>query len=394
MLQPNNGFATMLANMYSQARPQFQAQQIQPPRMPNTGTMTEGYGPIGEAFGKGAGDFIQKAYVDPKIQAKSNEISMQTDPKTQFDQMKMAYDLYSKMPPETREMVKRQPGHQAKLQTWSAMFKGVAPITVDDTGAYTFAAPVTPIEQQKAGAVESMPQSQREPLLTGDLAKDVAQTRLFGAQAGSEGAQGDYYKVKTELAPKESEAENALRGAQTEYYKQKPESEADKLAAASDRQTKALLAQQDAQEKRLDAQAKRDAAQAELKERLATKAADEKEALANAKSQAKEWTESLSAFNSKVKQRQGKVAQGLSDPVSSALEDSTDLETHLNTTAHIERAFPQQVNLARGTILRLSEAYTKALADKKPDKVLDALKQRAYDLYDYFHYTDPKSGKP
>lgn len=378
------GFTSDIAAMYANARPQFQAQSPRPGVLPNTGRTNEGYGAIGQAFGKGVSDTVQKGFVDPRVNAMANKAQMDLDPAMQYQMMMKAYDLYAKMPESIREQVKSNPGHQAQLQKWITMFPGQAPIISDpSTGINSFAPPVAPVEQQKGEALQGMEGPQRNKFLLSGESESLAKGGYYGANARlvTEGelpekiAQARFYNVKSELEPSTVSSENLYRertGKAAEKNAQTAANEVNRKEGLVD----PALARMAAEDARRTAKEASDQAKADAKEK------SEKE-----KAEQKEMAGALTAYSSNVKQRNNALATGkMADRYQAALDNAVDLTTYLDSTAHLPRAINQQINLATGTLSELAMMYRRAIQEKKDPKVLQALKARAQDIYGRFYY--------
>jgi hypothetical protein len=99
-------FPVQLAQLIAQNR-QTQAQPIRQPQVQQLNPMQStsvGWGPVGEAFGKGAGDYINQTYV----QAEKNKYMQENDPIEIQKRAEKAFALYSNL----------SPAEQTKIDKW------------------------------------------------------------------------------------------------------------------------------------------------------------------------------------------------------------------------------------------------------------------------------------
>jgi len=348
-----------------------------PGQLPSTGRTSEGYGAIGQAFGGGMSDFVKKAYVDPQAEIMKNKMMMNQDPNTLYKDMINMYTVFKDMPQYLQDQVSAQPGFQAKLQKIEQLFPGY--IIPGEKGGKTFAIPVLKAEEAKARRVEELRREGK-----GDLAdslvfaterKEAATGKYYEAEEQKTrehempklGAERKLFDVKAELYPAESAADIQYKKLMGEAAERESERKAtlDPAQAAADRQ-----------EARFAAQTERDEAK---------QTADE--AKANRAAQAKELLTALSTYSTNVRQRQSALATGkTANRYAIVLDDASDLITFLDSTAHLPQAGSQQMNLSIGTLESLAHTYERALKEKKDPKILNSLRQRAYDIYDRFLY--------
>ncbi len=390
MLNPSTGFAGLLAQMYAGAKPQFMAQQINPPRMPTTGSTNEGYGPIGEAIGKGASDFVQRAYVDPRIEAEKNKTLMSLDPKAQYEMMTRSYEMYSNLPEEGRAIFDENPNFQATLSKWHTLFPGQAPVTIDASGKPKFVSPAPKtVEELKVKAYNKG--TAPEGALFSTETENLGKTGYYKQAGAAEEAQGQYHKVRADLYPSESKAETKLKEAQTAATENKAGFQ-DPVVARLVAQAAADAARADRQEKTEAARWKRQQDEQAFKEAAAAAkvAADEKKAAEVTKKQ--ELAQSLGAFYKAKAGRENAVSTGVLNRTKALLDDAADLSSLIDTTSHLPESGPTKINLSISMLRDLAHEYEKGLEAGVDPKILQGIRTRAQDIYGHFYYD--VGGKP
>ena len=365
-------FTTTLAQLYAQARPQFQGQQARPTVLPfATGKTSQGYGDLG----RGIGDYLGKAYIDPMLKSKEALRSFNEDPTQLWTRADMMSKAVNGMPPQQQEIIYANPEAQQQLQKFASVG---FPLVKDANGQLRFGRqqPTTlegaKVEQLQAGKAP-------EGALWAGETKDIATGGYYGAETKKTleseiprlRAEQGLFDVKAGLYPTESIAE-------TEYKRAHAQAVKEQAAAETERAKAAMLTAQ-TKDERIDP-----AVAAAMRAERTAQAKEEREERA---AQSKELLTALGTYSKNVRQRQNALATGkTADRYAIALDDASDLITFLDSTAHLEQAGPQQINLSVGTLENLANAYAKALNEKKSDKILQGLRQRAFDIYDRFQY--------
>lgn len=250
---------------------------------------------------------------------------------------------------------------------------------------FSFAPKVTPIEQQKGAALEKAPN--REELLTAGERENLAKVPYYGAETDKTREETQLFKVRRDLYPKEAQAEIDLKGAQAAASRAQAELSTTK-AGFQDPVTARIIAQMNAEDER----AKRQERAAEI----AAAAAAEKQAAVERAAQQKERDTqlrgALTAYHATVAKRKAAVDSGaLVNKGQAVLDNANDLLGFINTTKHLEEAGPQQINLSITQLRDLAYTYEQALDEHKDPKYLNALREKAYDIYSQFFYPDPRN---
>uniref|UniRef100_A0A6M3IPY0 Uncharacterized protein n=1 Tax=viral metagenome TaxID=1070528 RepID=A0A6M3IPY0_9ZZZZ len=408
-------YSSSLANMYTNARPQFQMQQIRPPQMPNTGTYEEGYGRVGEALGKGIGDSIQKAYIDPRIQAKQNQYLMENDPASQLQQMNQARELFNSMPSDLRERVKKNPGFQAKLTKWRTQFPAQAAIYADDSGALTFATKAQTATQMRDEALGVMPPEKRGQMLFAGEEQKIEQAKTSKTER-------QRYEEDMLLNPLRRDklvAEEKL--ARTKEGRVVPESEAEVKYRKETGEAAKLRAEK---EETPEQRRQRDLDAVEARERIAEQGATARfrEALAKGDAAAKKEgikaaaasrRDAIKQQNTEMIKAEGDLRKARTaryqaittnkaiDSIKGTVADAQLISDFIMSTGHlpffeereegtvaISAYGTKQINYAHIAIDNLAAAYDRAIADRSPDRVLDAIRREAESIYAHFQRND------
>lgn len=407
-----------LAMMYAQNQPpQLQVRSPQPVTLPPIG---ETKGPSAwDAFGTGLGKGMEQGaskvmggVIDMKMDVKRQEYMMKNSPETSFKMMGQAHEMFNSMPEALQSKVQDNPEFQRRLATWAIQFPGNAPIYSEpDTGQMRFTLKSKTVEQQKAGALESMgegtpgsPSSNlRQGLLFSRENKDIATSNYYGAKA----TEVPYEIDKTIAEARAREAATRAKDAATPFIAPLAQSEIDyrkQMGTAAElnartRQetpeeaTKRALA---VEKIRLDREEKR----LNLREDLATRAEALKERQAAQKQADTEMRAAQVAFSTNVRGRQTATNIGkMSDNTNVVLKNADDTLTLIDTTGHLPFFNPDgsftkygtiQMNYAHNALDQLSTIFDKAVAAGEPESELNRIRAKAESIYDRFQLNSGK----
>jgi len=398
-------------------RPQFTAPPQRSGYIPiQLGTTDRGWGPVGEALGKGLGDFVQKSYLDPLAEAKKNTLRMESDPAVQHDMMMKAYQLFSDptMPQSLRDNIAQNPGFQSRLSKWQGMFAGMAPIIQDPTtGALSFAPRVGTLEQQKAGAIaEGTGATQSGPEELGEAGRDVSSStmpstrQLLFSKELEDLAKTDYYKEHAKVLPSEAVKNEAMAGktiAETAQVKPLAESQIALQTAQGESLTTRAEKTESPEEK-----AQRELARANTLEanklKLEWTRQDAKDARTLRDSQDKEMRDAETALRKALRDRTQAISTGKAvDSIKGAVRDVYSIVDFLDQTGHLpfyeevadaktsktvvrmSHYGMKQVNYAHNAIDRLARSFELAVKARESDELLESIRSTAEAIYDRFN---------
>jgi len=209
-----------------------------------SGSSSNGYGPVGEAFGKGVGDYINQTMV----QAQKNKYMQENDPIEIEKRAERFYGIYNNMPsqeqdkvdkwlnetPEGLKWLDRLNKHAGHLMTKVPLPKdyvakpGEAP---DDITWYRPLRTIQTKEQQQNALTPTLPPDQRENILFADQIAKLKEAKLREAQAINEPTTGAAQKLGAEAQMLNAQANQSQAAAANEMLPLQKETERAKLAA-------------------------------------------------------------------------------------------------------------------------------------------------------------------
>jgi hypothetical protein len=103
-----NDFVSTLANIYAQARPQFQVQQSKPAILPFAAgtTRNDGWGGVGKSLGEGFSEGFTKTYVEPQQELYKQKLMWDNDPKIIAQRAEIMAEKYWMMTPEQQKTIR------------------------------------------------------------------------------------------------------------------------------------------------------------------------------------------------------------------------------------------------------------------------------------------------
>jgi hypothetical protein len=186
------------------------------------GTQNQGYGQIGEAFGKGVGDYVK----DTVVQAKKNEYMIENDPIEIEKRAEKFYQVYNNLDEKEQNQVDKWLNEDPqglkwldKLNKYASYMMTKVPLpegTIlkpgqanDDVQWYRPLRTLDSAEKMKSKALAAMPEAQRNPLVLADEKLKLEQaigepTRVAATKAQGEAstinANANALQAKTQAA--------------------------------------------------------------------------------------------------------------------------------------------------------------------------------------------------
>lgn len=231
------------------------------------GQQNAGYGPVGEAFGKGVGDYVKETYV----QAQKNRYMMENDPIEIEKRAEKFYQTYNNLDTAEQDKVDKWLNEDPqglkwldKLNKHASWMMTKVPLgegqilkpgqANDDVQIYRPLRTLDSAEKMKNKALAAMPEAQRNPLLMSAENKDMAQAanlksetemrpRIVAADESRAAADSLHAKTAASIAP----SQIAQNRAQAGYYNRMPTARQDpvgtklKLQAYVDRNNEIKL---------------------------------------------------------------------------------------------------------------------------------------------------------
>lgn len=186
----------MYAQQIARARQEFPQTGQRPLNAgPQTETRREGPGgAFGAGFAEGASDFIQRGFIDPRVEAAANEYKMLNDPKFISDAAEKAWTIYQDMPDDLKERFTADPNFQGRVKTWVQRAPHIQNLfTQDPNGNYRF----TTSEKMRLEREEA---SAKGEYYRSGAIENRAKANLYGTQASV------YKELKGATAKAETEA--------------------------------------------------------------------------------------------------------------------------------------------------------------------------------------------
>lgn len=225
-------FPVQLAQLVAQSR----MNNMPTIRQPNPGEMrpsyagSEGWGPTGQAFGKGIGDYLQSTVVETNKKKYMEE----NDPQLLRQQATDFAKAYQEMTKEQREMIKKSAHTNPEAYMKLTKFAKAAPelynIVKNDPGVPDYIVPIEFVPSKtrmEAETYAGMPQKERGELLT-------AGPRSQLATAGHQGALQKQTEAQTAEMPRRlSMEEEKLSNERARLGIDERRATADELVAAS-----------------------------------------------------------------------------------------------------------------------------------------------------------------
>lgn len=227
--------AATLAQMYANARPQFQAHQAQMGRLPSTGTVRPGYGSIGQKFGEGFAHGVEEGYVKPLAEQRKQE-ALWNSPQGRRGRVQGIVELYNKMPQELQASYLVNPNVQKTLADLAQDSEGLINPELDPQTGQMLYKPVTlarSTEQMTADVFRQNPNLMKRGVVAPIEEKEAGTEQKLAEARVVAPAQANYYgagafknlsdvQVDQTLLPeriKGLQAETGLRGAQMDKEK-------------------------------------------------------------------------------------------------------------------------------------------------------------------------------
>lgn len=156
-------------------------------------TANQGWGPVGEAFGKGAGDFINETV----LKAAKNKYAMENDPMEIEKRATQLFNVYQQAGPEEQKKIEWMLNNTPEGLKWRDKIKKHAgylltpyPDTLEESGSphpkagqFSFTKVQPDEKMQRARALSAMPQQQREGVMFAQEAQQQGAAQHSMAEA-------------------------------------------------------------------------------------------------------------------------------------------------------------------------------------------------------------------
>lgn len=225
-------YVTTLANILAQSK-QIGSQPLQNPGvsqlMHPSGTTTEGYGQIGQAFGKGIGDYAQETYV----QAQKNKYMMENDPLEIEKRGTKFYQEYNNLSPAEQDKVDNWLNHDAEGLKWLAKLQKTTPWMItkvpyegeipkgksaDEVTMYRPMRTIPDEQKMKNMDLARMTPGDRTAHWTAGSQKDLAEANAIPGKLANDQQAVKAAMIQAEATRTKAETDKALMPAQADYY--------------------------------------------------------------------------------------------------------------------------------------------------------------------------------